>query len=162
MHSCASKRSIFSRRVTPGFTLIELLLTIVIASVLAMIAIPSYQKYIVRAKTSQAIADISRIKLGIDRYRLNQNDGLPASLADIGYGTLTDPWGHNYVYLNFSTVHGNGQKRKDRNLVPINTEFDLYSKGPDGNSASPLTAAMSRDDIIMANDGGYVGKASDY
>jgi general secretion pathway protein G len=52
--------------------------------------------------------------------------------------------------------------RKDRFLVPINTFFDLYSMGKDGQSVSPLTAQASRDDVIWANDGAFIGRASDY
>ncbi len=52
--------------------------------------------------------------------------------------------------------------RKDRFLVPLNSDFDLYSKGPDRKSVPPLTAEASRDDIIRANDGGYIGLASEY
>jgi general secretion pathway protein G len=52
--------------------------------------------------------------------------------------------------------------RKDKNLVPINSEYDLYSVGPDGRSVGPLTAKHSRDDIVMANDGRFIGVASDY
>lgn len=55
-----------------------------------------------------------------------------------------------------------GEMRKDRFLVPINTWFDLYSMGPDGKSAAPLTAAASRDDVIVANDGDFIGLASLY
>jgi general secretion pathway protein G len=52
--------------------------------------------------------------------------------------------------------------RKDRNLVPINTDFDLYSMGPDGASAAPLTAAASQDDVVRANNGSFIGQAKDY
>jgi general secretion pathway protein G len=52
--------------------------------------------------------------------------------------------------------------RKDRFLVPINTDYDLYSMGKDGRSSPPLTAKASRDDIIRANDGAYIGLASNY
>ena len=55
-----------------------------------------------------------------------------------------------------------GQWRKDKNIVPINTDFDLYSIGKDGNSVAPLTAKPSRDDIIRANDGAFVGLVSVY
>jgi general secretion pathway protein G len=55
-----------------------------------------------------------------------------------------------------------GQLRKDRNLVPINTDFDLFSRGKDGQTNFPLTAQRSRDDIVRANNGGYIGLASDY
>ena len=52
--------------------------------------------------------------------------------------------------------------RKDRFLVPINTNFDLYSMGPDGKSVPPLTAQASQDDIIWASDGEYIGPAAQY
>ena len=52
--------------------------------------------------------------------------------------------------------------RMDKNLVPINADFDLYSKGRDGKSQQPLTAKDSLDDIVRGNDGGYYGLASKY
>lgn len=55
-----------------------------------------------------------------------------------------------------------GKKRKDKSLHPLNTDYDLYSMGPDGRSVSPLTAKASRDDIIRANNGGFIGVAEDY
>jgi general secretion pathway protein G len=55
-----------------------------------------------------------------------------------------------------------GHARKDHSLVPINTDFDLYSMGPDGRSAPPLTAQHSRDDIVRANNGTFIGIASEY
>lgn len=57
---------------------------------------------------------------------------------------------------------GLGKLRKDKNLVPINSDFDLYSKGPDGQSASPLTASISQDDIVRGRNGTFFGKASEY
>ena len=77
-------------------------------------------------------------------------------------GDLKDPWGNNYQYLNIETTTGLGKMRKDRFLVPLNTDFDLYSMGKDGDSQSPLTAEVSHDDIIRANDGEYIGIASEY
>jgi general secretion pathway protein G len=56
------------------------------------------------------------------------------------------------------TVAGlQGTLRKDRNLVPINSDYDLYSLGPDGETRPPLTAGPSRDDIARAADGSFVG-----
>ena len=55
-----------------------------------------------------------------------------------------------------------GQTRKDKNLVPLNSDFDLYSMGPDGASQPPLAAPVSHDDIIRASDGAYVGSAEGY
>jgi general secretion pathway protein G len=55
-----------------------------------------------------------------------------------------------------------GQARKDHSLVPINSDFDLFSAGPDGKSTGPLTARASRDDIVRGSDGAFVGRARDY
>ncbi|NOS79612.1 MAG: prepilin-type cleavage/methylation domain-containing protein, partial [Nitrospira sp.] len=55
---------------------------------------------------------------------------------------------------------GVGGARKDRFLVPINSDFDIYSMGRDGQTVAPLTAPKSHDDIIRASDGGFYGLAA--
>jgi general secretion pathway protein G len=62
----------------------------------------------------------------------------------------------------FRTPSDTGKARKDKNLVPINSEFDLYSAGRDGDTLPPLVAKPSRDDVVRANDGRFVGLASTY
>mgnify|MGYP003439435526 FL=1 len=55
-----------------------------------------------------------------------------------------------------------GKPRKDRFLHPINSDYDLYSMGKDGESVEPLTAKKSHDDVIRANDGSFVGLAVEF
>ena len=52
--------------------------------------------------------------------------------------------------------------RKDKSLHPVNSDFDAYSVGPDGKSASPLTAQSSADDIIRGSNGGFYGLGRDF
>jgi len=52
--------------------------------------------------------------------------------------------------------------RKDRFLVPINSDYDLYSMGSDGESKPALQNPVSRDDVIRASDGAYIGLAERY
>jgi general secretion pathway protein G len=148
------------RRRARGLTLVELLVVLAIAGVLAAIALPSYTSYREKARVNQAATDIGGINSNIRQYETN-NRALPPNLAAVGAGGKLDPWGSAYVYTNLVT-EGIGKARKNKNLVPINSQFDLYSKGKDGASATPLTAKASRDDVILANDGRYIGLASNY
>jgi general secretion pathway protein G len=144
-----------------GFTLLELMVAVAICAILCAIAIPSYQSYIQRARVAAATVDIGTIATMIGRYK-TLNNALPPDLATLGYANVLDPWGQPYVYLSFVGLNGKGKMRKDKNLVPINTEYDLYSVGKDGQSVPPLTAAPSQDDVILANDGNYIGLAANY
>jgi len=144
-----------------GFTLVELMVVIGIVTTLSSIAIPSYRSYIEEARITKAIAEIRILEEEICAYEM-ANEELPDTLSDINRSSLKDPWNHRYQYLNFATISDKGKMRKDRFMVPLNTGYDLYSMGKDGASKPPLTAEASHDDIIRANDGRYIGKASDY
>ncbi len=144
-----------------GFSLIELLITVAIMLTIAAIAVPNLLAAINQAKIAKAVGDIRAIGDDIEAYNIS-NYQYPNTLADVGRANFPDPWGNPYQYLNFAGVNGKGKMRKDRFLVPINTYFDLYSMGADGNSVPPLTAKASQDDIIWANDGDYIGPASAY
>lgn len=153
--------NMLARARTRGFTIIEVMLGIAILAVLAGIAYPSYQSYQEKARVAQAVIDIQAIGASVAAYAQDHRD-YPADLNQIGKGGLKDPWGNLYQYTNLQDAKGNGKARKNKNLVPINSDFDLYSMGKDGASTGPLTAKASRDDIVRANDGRFVGLASDY
>lgn len=144
-----------------GFTLIEVLIASSILAVIASIAVVGYRGYIETTKVNIAINQLTEMSIAITDHGLN-NGRFPDSLAEIGLDTMLDPWGNPYHYLNIMADPGNGKVRKDHNLVPLNTDYDLYSMGPDGKSVSPLTAMASRDDIIRANNGSFIGPAADY
>jgi general secretion pathway protein G len=144
-----------------GFTLLELMFAVAAMAVLTAVAVPAYRSYLERSRTAATIADIAGIHLAIQRY-VTANYQPPPDLATVGQAGILDPWGRPYAYLSFAGLKGKGPMRKDKNLVPINSQYDLYSMGPDGKSVAPLTAKASRDDIILANDGAYIGPASDY
>jgi general secretion pathway protein G len=157
----ASVRRPAPARRAGGFTVIEIMLGLAILGVLAVIALPSYAAYRERARIAQAVVDIKHIETQVKLHAV-ENRAFPETLAEIGKDGLKDPWGNPYQYTNLETLKGNGKARKNKNLVPINSDFDIYSMGKDGQSSSPLTAKPSRDDIVRANDGRFVGLASDY
>lgn len=146
-----------------GFGLLDLMLTVVVASLLLSIAVPSYDRYIQRAKVTAARGAIASLSIELEKYRLNNENALPASLDELRMAIPLDPWGREYQYLNILTAGpGNGGLRKDGKLNPLNTDFDLYSLGRDGESRETLNARPSRDDIVRANNGAFIGLAEDY
>jgi len=144
-----------------AFTLLEMVIAVAILAVLVSIAIPSYAGYIQRGRNAQAKMDIGNIGQAIGRMGMTENGRVPDSLAQIG-GAPLDPWGRPYQYLNLQNPANLHQARMDHNLHPINTDYDLYSMGPDGRSVKPLTGGPSRDDIIRGRNGSFVGIATDF
>jgi general secretion pathway protein G len=143
-----------------GFTLIELMVTTAIIGILTSIGVPKYHSFTEGARIARASVEIRALETDIATYQAGVNT-LPPSLAAIGRANLMDPWGNPYQYLVMAGAN-RGAVRKDRFLVPLNSDYDLYSNGPDGRSTAPLTSAAGRDDILRANDGAYVGPASKY
>ncbi len=145
-----------------GLTIFELMLVVALISILVASAVPSYIGYIERTESDIAIKQIGTMSLVIDGYAFSNGGTYPASLSDVGLDGYEDPWGNTYKYTNIAQTRNRGKARKDRNLVPINSDYDLYSHGPDGRSVSPLTARHSRDDLVRANNGRFIGVAEDY
>lgn len=150
----------FSCRAASGFTLLELVFVVAILGILTAIAIPSHRGYQDKATNLKAIGEIRELEGQLDTFRA-EFGAYPNSLADVGEAGRLDPWGNPYEYLNIAQGGKQGA-RKDKSLVPINSTYDLYSKGGDGNSKKSLVAKVSHDDIVRANDGAFVGLALDY
>jgi general secretion pathway protein G len=150
-------------RPSAGFGLLELIIVLVVASLMAALAIPAYSGVIERARVKRAIGDIGSIHVKIEEYRIKNGHQLPASLDDLPFDIGLDPWDQPYEYLNIQAAGpGKGGLRKDGKLNPLNTDYDLYSIGADGSTAGPLSAKSSRDDIVRANNGSYIGLGEDY
>jgi len=170
-----------SSRWTHGFTIIEIAIVVAIIGLLAVIAGTKYLSYIEKVRVASAVASIRAIEVQLDDYVRSERP-LPATLSEIGAGDKLDPWGHPFEYLPFPTTSAGsgdsgsgdsgsgepiggsylGSARKDHFLVPLNTDYDLYSVGRDGQSRAPLSAPQSADDVIRANDGAYIGLAANY
>lgn len=147
-----------------AFTLIELLLGVAIVGTLLSVGVPIFTNTLYKARVNHAISKVALMGQKIDDF-LVDNGRLPVDLAEIGNPNATDPWGNPYEYLpmlGMDKTEIEGKWRKDRFLIPLNTDFDLYSMGKDGLTNAPLTAEASWDDIVRANNGGYVGLGHKY
>lgn len=158
MKNCVSDRRLKGH---PGLTLVELLIVLAIMATLAGLAIPRYLGHREKLRAEEVVADLRQIELKVTQY-MSERDLPPPSLNDLPGMNRKDPWGRNYQYLRIMGNPTPSGVRKDRNLHPINSDYDLYSRGPDGQTAQNLQHPASQDDIIRANNGRFVGRASDY
>ena len=75
-----------------GFTLIELMIVVAIVGILAAIALPAYQDYMVRARTTEPMAKLDEMKLSVSEFWAS-NGGLPTTNASAGYDPAVTPYG---------------------------------------------------------------------
>lgn len=138
------------------------MIAICIIGLLSAIATPFFLGYRERARVAVAISEIKGIEAALYNFATTTG-GFPDNLAQIGMGKWRDPWGKAYRYLRIEGAPKSvrGSTRKDHFMVPVNTDFDLYSMGRDGASVPPFTAKSSQDDVVRAFNGGYCGKVAD-
>jgi len=82
-----------------GFTLIELMIVVAIVGILAAIALPAYQDYVIRSKMSEGVAAIAACKTSISEYVATKN-AWPSNADTAGCSTLSTQ------FVNTLTVGG--------------------------------------------------------
>ncbi len=140
--------------------MVEMMLVLVTVGTVTSIATPRLSGMMDKARIAEATGQISAINAGIVDY-ISQHDSPPPSLDAIGWAGHRDPWDQPYIYRNFGDEIP-GDARVDQFGVPVNTAFDLYSIGEDGSSSPSIMTAASEDDVLLGDDGGFIGSATRY
>ena len=142
-----------------GFTLGETLLATALLAISVDAAVACVSNRVEQNRIERAKEEIARLGVEIEAYRARHHE-LPGSLGELGTAVPLDPWGHAYEYVNFDAGGTVGQRSFEG--LPINSEYDLYSRGADGRTEANLRSEAARDDIVRARDGTYVGPAVDF
>ncbi len=143
-----------------GFSLVEVLIAIALIGTLSSIIVPAYMDSREVARVARAASDVAIMSLDIQLFK-EVTGRYPDTLTEAGLTGDLDPWGFAYRYLRIEGTKAKGA-RKDRFLVPLNSDFDLYSVGKDNGTKAPLTPPVSHDDVVRANNGLYVGLGSEF
>ena len=144
-----------------GISLLELMIVISLIGVLTALVVPFFIDEIRKARLARVLSELRMLAGSIESFEADLGR-LPETLEEAVTPPPLDPWGNPYQYLPSTDDQWNGKRRKDRFLVPLNTDYDIYSSGPDRLSRPPLTAQLSRDDIVRADNGSFFGPAREF
>jgi prepilin-type N-terminal cleavage/methylation domain-containing protein len=147
--------------VTKGFTLVELIVVVAILGILIMVGIPSYNQYVNRTKNARAMSEISILSTEIAAYTSDNGGTNPDDLGKINRAAYKDPWKNEYIYNNFKDLATTPPLYDSISPLPLNQDFDIYSRGVDGASAQVGNGSTTIDDIIRSNDGAFIGLRAD-
>src|SRR5260221_12787574 len=138
-----------------GFSILEMAIVLAIAGTLIAVTGPRLQGCIDRNRVAEAVVEIGEMSTKIRQYEVSKAM-LPDTLADVNYGGRVDPWNQPYEYVNLRTSPASVKARKDKNLKPLNYDYDLYSIGPGGLTAASPRNGTSPGGILLTRYAGVL------
>ncbi|HEY5703492.1 MAG TPA: prepilin-type cleavage/methylation domain-containing protein [Gammaproteobacteria bacterium] len=136
----------------------EMVMTVSVVLLMFALVIPAAREIVNKTRSDNVVVDLEKIQTDISDFMLI-NRRLPDSLTEI-YGDIPrDPWGNEFNYLNIADGDESVKfkVRKYKFIKNLNSDYDLFSEGIDGESVQPLTGKSSHDDIVRAKNGLYIG-----
>lgn len=112
-------------RTARGFTLIELMITVAIVAILAAVALPAYNDYILRSKLQEASTNLSQLRVKMEQFYQDNR-------TFVG-GPCTPGTGVQIKYFNFTCAAG----------TPTLTAYTLQAVGIPGTDLEGLTFTIN-------------------
>lgn len=123
-----------------GFSLVELMIVVVIVAILASVALPAYQDYVIRGKLSEATSNLADARVKMEQYfqdnRTYDAGGCPASVS-----TSSDYF--TYTCTNLATdtylLTATGKSDLSDYSFSVNQDNVKSTSSPWGNGACWIT-----------------------
>jgi type IV pilus assembly protein PilA len=140
------------KSIQKGFTLIELMIVVAIIGILAAIAIPAYQDYLIRSQVSEGLTMASAAKAGVSEFYANRG-AWPADNNAVGMGAANTIQGK---YVSQIAVAGGG--------ITVTFGNEANAANLAGKTVGLQPGASANGDIIWKcasapNPSGWVGTA---
>ncbi len=145
-------------------TILEVLVAMAGTATILAIALPVLEGAQEDLRRHEAVTDLQVIQFQVTKFELKYGT-IPANIAalDLNEDVATDPWGAPYHYLNYEyAVSPDFVPREDQFLKPVNTAYDIFSQGPNLDHHKNLSNWRSKDDIVRASDGEFIGVADEF
>ena len=144
------------KRHARGFTILELLIFVLI--VIALIAVPEFQKYQTRSKTAEAVQNVARIADGARAYYLSERANKQGELLEKQFPSTIGPTPYKYAcYGKQSVAHQPEQWRGSEHFgheswqslqfSPSKPFRDIYTFESRGKGPAAMFSARAEGDL---------------
>ncbi|MHA3048035.1 type IV pilin protein [Acinetobacter sp. ANC 4639] len=147
------------KRHTTGFTLLELMVTVVIIAILAAIAMPLYNKYVIKSHVRSAMTDLTSLSLVVENLyqrNLKYPTGTTASTAGTTASTTsTQDTQDNYIGYNKGITWNPAESANfDYTVTVTQTAYTLTAVGKTGTINAGCTLTLTNTNTKTITDTG--------